>query len=204
MARRHFLHDREGRLRGADHHDVVDDDRRGTGSDPSFNGPVEALFEVDDPRVAEVGTGQAGCGVEGDQTETARDEKDAFLVAVSPIRDAPPRAFARRGALAPTLDDAVYPERFAGGRVDGGDVASCASGRVEHAIDHERRCLEVVVGSGTEVFCLPAPGDYEFSGIVNVNLVERGVLSVAGAAAVAAPLSIRRALLRESLRRKNG
>ena len=148
------------------------------------------------PSLPNVGMGRPGLRVERDQLIARRDqEKPRVALAVGPVGE--PAILRPRGAIAAlAFVEAVHPERLAGGRVDGDDVAPRAGGEVQHAADHQRRDFPVVVGRRAEVVRLPPPDDLELLDVLRVDLVERRVLGVARIAAVVAPFALRRALLR--------
>ena len=48
-------------------------------------------------------------------------------------------------------------------------------GRVQHALDHERRPFELVLGERAEVVGLEAPGDFQLAEVGGVDLIQRRV-----------------------------
>src|SRR5262245_57523183 len=84
-----------------------------------------------------------------------------------------PRPDSDRGALA--LAQAVRPDHFAGLSVERDDGSARAAGRVEHALDGERRAFELVLRTRPEVVRLVAPGHLELVEVRPVDLIERRI-----------------------------
>src|SRR5262249_6249087 len=72
--------------------------------------------------------------------------------------------------------------------------------RIDDALHHQRRRLELVLGARSEVVGLESPRDLERAEVAGVDLIERRVPRVARVAAVDAPLAVSSA----GLRRRRG
>ena len=164
--------------------DVVDDERRRVRADfarlerdltlscrhlpkttPSFRSTT--------PSLPNGGDRLAGLRVQLDEAIADRHVDDPLVaLAVGPVRQAAARELARRHLRAPALVHAVHPLQLAGLRVERHDRAARAAGRVEHALDHQRRAFELVLGTRAEVVGLEAPGDFELVEVGGVDLIE--------------------------------
>ena len=184
------------RRRAADHGGAEDDhvphdDGRRCRADDAVAGRrlIEILIQIDDAVLAERRIGQAGLGVERHELIAARHQDDARLFAVGPVFDAADDA-ARRPIAARPFVEPVAPQRFPGGGVDGDDVGTESRGRVEHAADHQRRGLHVVLRPRAEVLRFPPPRDPQVLHVVAVDLIERRVLAAAEVGAPVRPLAV--------------
>src|SRR4030095_5796522 len=92
--------------------------------------------------------------------------------------------------LALALVEAVGPLDLAGRWIDGHDRPSRAGGRIQHALDHDRRAFEFRFGTRTEVIGLESPRDFELAEVGAINLIERRVLRAAEIRGVHRPLAI--------------
>src|SRR5690606_33451873 len=86
--------------------------------------------------------------IERDELVTGRYVDDALVVAVLPIREPAARKLARRGLAAGPFVEPMHPEQFAGARIERDDGAAAAGRRIDDAIDHERRRLQVELAIG--------------------------------------------------------
>ena len=154
---------------------------------------IEVLLQIDDAVGAEAGYAVAGLRVERDELIPGRDVEDALLLAVAPVGEPATGKLTRRGRTTRTLVLAVHPQLLAGGGIERHDGATRAPGRVEDALHHERRGLEIELGTGSEVVGLEAPGDLERVEVRGGDLIERRVSRVAEIAAVGRPLAVLRA-----------
>ena len=75
---------------------------------------------------------------------------------------------------------------------DGDGIAVRAGGEVEHAVDHQRRGLQVEVGRASEVFRLEPPGHFQLVRVGGVDLVVGRVAGDPQIAAPGAPLAVLR------------
>src|SRR5690606_24517871 len=89
---------------------------------------------------------------------------------------------------------AVDPELLAGRGVERRDRTARAAGRVEHAVDDERRALEAVLGRRAEIGRAEPPRELERAEVARVDLVERRVTGVPEIAAVGRPFAVGRSL----------
>ena len=107
------------------------------------------------------------------------------------VQYATPRPDSWRGDAAPRAPFglAVDPQQLAGRRVERDDRAARAGGRVEHAVDHQRRAFELVLGARAEVVGLEPPGDSSVLKLRRDDLIERRVVMVAQVAGVMTPLA---------------
>jgi hypothetical protein len=67
----------------------------------------------------------------------------------------------------------VHPQQLAGGRVERDDRAPRAGREVQHALDHQRRRLQLIFRTGAEPIGLEAERDFELVEIARVDLIER-------------------------------
>ena len=104
--------------------------------------------------------------------------------------DAAARELARRHRGALALADAVRPEELTGLRVERDHRAPGAGGRVEHALHHERRAFELVLGERSEVVGLEAPRHFELAEVGAVDLIERRVAAAVQIGAVVRPFAV--------------
>ena len=88
------------------------------------------------------------------------------------------------------LPEAVGPHQLAGLGVERDHRAARAGGRVEHALDHERRAFELELGTGAEVVGLEAPGHLELAEVAAVICVERRILAAAQVGGVHRPIAV--------------
>ena len=94
------------------------------------------------PSCAERADRRAGLRVERDEPIAGRDVENALVaLAVGPVRDAAARQLARRGGGALPFAQLCTQISSPVLRVERDDRAARAGGRVEHAVDHERRAL---------------------------------------------------------------
>ncbi len=191
---------RSGAVRGADDDDVLGDDRRAVPRD--FAGDriellIGVLLEIDDAVDAEILERLAGLGVEADELIADRDVEDPLVSSCrrsSSRRRVPTTGAPRLRRAGLPRADASKAVRRCG--VDGDRVAMLAGGGVEHAVDHQRRGLQIEVGTLAEVLGLEAPGDFERVEVGGVDLIERRVAGDPEIAAPRAPLAVGRAALR--------
>src|SRR4029077_14524731 len=80
-----------------------------------------------------------------------------------------------------------------GGGVERDDGAPRSAGRIDNALDHQRRRLELEFRTRPEAVGLEPPRDLERVEVRGVDLIERRVARVTDVAAVAAPLAVARA-----------
>ena len=168
--------------------DVARDDRRPVPGDLARHRVerlVGVLLEVDDAVPAEVLERAAGLRVEADQLVADGDVEDPLVaLAVGPVADAAARQAADRGISAASFVEPVHPPDLARGSVHRHGVPRRAGGEVQHPVHHERRRLEVVVGTRAEVIGLEPPCDLERAEVLRVDLIEG---CVARGAQVAGP-----------------
>ena len=162
-----------------------------------IDGLVVFVLEIHDAVLAEGGDADAGFRIQRDHLISGSDVDDAFRAAVGPIRQAAAGKLARRNSAALALVFAMHPEKLSSGRVERHDGSPRSGGRIEHALDHQRRAFEVGFGARTEIVGLEAPGDFQFVEIPRVDLVERGVPGVAQIAAIGGPFAVFRSGLRQ-------
>ena len=186
-----------GSVRGADDDDVFRDRRRRVESDlarDEIHLLVVVFFQIDDAALAERRDRRAGFRVQRDKAIAWRDVENAFVArVVAPVREAAPRQLPRRVRAARALVLAVHPQHLAGGRVERDHGAPRSAGRVDDALHHQRRRLELELGPRTEIVGLEPPGDLELAEVARVDLIERRVPRMRDVAAVAAPLAVLRA-----------
>ena len=104
--------------------------------------------------------------------------------------DAAARQLPRRDRRARPFAQAVRPDQLAGPAVERDDRSARAAGRVEHALDHQRRAFELVLGARAEVVGLEPPGDLELVEVRGVDLVERRVAPAPEVGGVVRPLAV--------------
>ena len=184
-----------GQVRGADDDDVLGDDRRRVQTDFTrhrIDFLVVVHFQIDDAVLAEPFDRHARLRVERDHAVAGRHVHDPRILsssAVGPVREPASRELTRRRLAALPLVLAVHPQQLAGGRVERDDGAARAGGRVENAVDHQRRPLQIELGTRSEEIRLEAPGDLEGLEVVLVNLIERRVTRARQIAAVGPPFA---------------
>ena len=119
---------------------------------------------------------RAGLRVQLDELVAGRHVDDAVVaLAVGPVRHAAARELPRRDRRALAFAQAVRPDHLAGLAVERDDRSARAAGRIEHALDRERRPFELVFGPRTEVVGLEAPRDLELVEVRRVDLIERRI-----------------------------
>jgi hypothetical protein len=199
--------DATGPVGGADDDDVVADHRSGMETD--FAGDrVDFLIvlglQVHHAVGAEAGNRIPVLRVEGDEAIAGRDVQDAFFTAVGPVRETAAGEHSWRPGAARPFDLAVHPQKLAGGRIERHNRTPRAGCCVEDAVRHERRALEVELGTRAEVLRLEPPGDLEILEIARRDLIERRVAAVAQVGAVRAPFAFRRPTLAHERQRHPG
>ncbi len=95
---------------------------------------------------------------------------------------------------------AVNPEQFACGRVKRHDRTAVAAGGIDHAVDHQRRALQLELRPAAEIIGLEAPGDFQFAEIRRIDLVERPVMRASQIRAIGRPFGVFGALTPRRLR----
>src|SRR5205085_11087571 len=98
------------------------------------------------------------------------------------------------------LAQTVRPYHLAGPAIERDDRAPRAAGRVQHALDRERRPFELVLRTRTEVVGLVAPRDFELVEVRAVDLIERRVARSSEIRRVVRPVAGSRGGLRRRLR----
>src|SRR6185295_15367067 len=129
-----------------------------------------ALLHVDDAVLAEAGHRDAGLRVERHETIAGGHVDDALVAfAVGPVREAAagelPRCVHRARALALRM----HPDQLTRLAVERDDRSPCAAGRVDHALDHQRRAFELELGARSHVVSLEAPRDLELIEVARVD-----------------------------------
>src|SRR6185295_1915174 len=100
--------------------------------------------------------------------------EDAIVAAaIRPVGEAAAGQLPRRDAGAFPLAQAVRPQQLAGLAVERDDRSSRAAGRVEDAVDRQRRALQLVFGPRTEDIGLEPPRHLEILEVRRVDLGER-------------------------------
>ena len=207
----HLLELRTIGNRGVHHHDVARDERRrrdlvvaATGLRADAHGARDPFDQIDLAALAEIGIGLARLGIDRDQVSVARSDKESLVLAVGPVLHAAMLKAGVGGASAFVALGIVDPDRFSRGGIDRGDL-TVARGDVEHAVDHERRDLELALApspSRTLVHVVidrgPLPCDLQVADVVAIDLIERRVARRALVPGVMAPLALLRAFLRLS------
>ena len=167
--------------RGADDHDVlyhrrrrVQTDLAGLQIDLLAGAEHGALFQIEHTVAAERVDQATGSRVERHETVAGRDIENTVVSApVSPVREPAPRQLTRRNTGAPSLTHAVRPHQLAGFSVERDDGASGAAGGIQHAVDGERRSLQLVLRTRSEAVGLEAPRHFERAEVGGVDLIER-------------------------------
>src|SRR3954454_5429282 len=83
----------------------------------------------------------------------------------------------------------VHPPQFAGAAVERHHRPACTSGRIQHAVDGERRALEFVLGPRAEEIGLEAPRHFERVEVGGGDAIERRIMMVSQVAGVRAPVA---------------
>src|SRR5262245_55273078 len=137
-------------MRGADHDRVPRDDRCGVQTDLAgdrIHLLVVFRLEVDDAAFAEGRNGAADLRVERDQLIAGGDVENPLFLPVRPVRDTAAGELPRSRLAAPAFIEAVLPEKLAGTRVERDHRSARAARRVQHALYHQRRGLEIEFGT---------------------------------------------------------
>src|SRR6185503_15607242 len=150
-------------------HDVADDGRRRVHADFArleidllVVAELNTLFQVEDPVSAERRHRLAGPGVQLYQTIARRHEHDAIVaLAVGPVRDTAARKLARRHACAFAFAQAVDPLKLASPGIERDHGPARAAGRIDRALYHQRRSLQLVLGERPEAVGLEPPRHFE-------------------------------------------
>ena len=155
---------------------------------------VVVFLEIDDAVGAEARDDRAGLRVQRDQPVARRDVQDPRIVSrgrrARPVRQPAARQLSRRGGAARAFVLAVHPPHLAGRGVERHHRTARAGGRVDGALDHQRRGLELELGPRTETIGLEPPRDVEGAEVGGVDLGERRVSGMPQIAAVATPLAV--------------
>ena len=162
-----------------------------------------SFFRSTTPRAPKSCERVAGLRVESDELIADGDVEDALVaLAVGPVADAPrPTVAATESIGAPAFLEPVHPQQLAGCGVDRDGVAVLAGCGVQHAVDHQRRGLQIEVGPLAEIVGLEAPGDLQRVEVGGVDLIERRVARRAKIAAPGPPLAVAGAALGSTRRR---
>jgi hypothetical protein len=161
---------------GPDDDDVVDDDRSGMQTDLAgdrIHRLIAFELEIDNAVFAEGRNGAAGGGAQGDHLVAGGDVDDPFFLSVSPVRQTTSREPPRRRLAPLAFIQAVHPPHLAGPGIQRDHCAPAAGRRIEDAVHHERRRLQVELGLRPHVVGLEAPRDFEALEVAGVDLVER-------------------------------
>ena len=180
-------------MRGADDDGVAGHEWRGV--QPCFSGHevdvlVEVLFEIDDAVLAETSQAIPGARVEPYQPVPRRDVENLSASAVVAVRQAATREPSRRSGPAFAFIETMHPQQLARTCGHGDHRATRPGGRVQDAVDHQRRRLKVVFGVRPEVRRLDPPGHLEVVEVIGRDLVERRIAGVRDVSAVARPLPV--------------
>ncbi len=187
-----------GHVRGADDHRVSCDDRRGVQANLAFDGVddlIVVLLQIDNAILAEARDRNAGLCIERDEPVAGRDVENPFLTAIGPVREAASRELARRLRTALPFALAMHPHLLARRRIESDDGPAGAGGREEDATRHQRRSLEIELGSRAQVLGLEPPGNLQLAEIVGTDLIQRRVPRVGEIGAIRRPLAVFRARL---------
>ena len=184
-----------GKMGRANHDYVLRDDGRRVQPDLTgleIDRLVHLRLQVDDAARAETGDAPARLRVEGHHLVTGGYVDDPLLLAVGPVRRPSPREPAGRRLAALAFVQTVHPQHFARRGVERDYRASRAGRRVEDAVHHQRRGLEIELGTRPERVGLEAPGDLQVVEVVAVDLIERPVAAAREVATICRPLAIAR------------
>jgi len=165
-----------GLVRRADNHHILGDGRRRMEADlagDEIHLLIVVQLQIDDAALAEPGDRHAGPGIEGDEPIAWRDVQDPIVPAIGPVREAATRELTRRGRAACALVLAVHPQQLAGCAVERHHGAPRPRRRIDHAFDHQRRRLELILGSRAQAVGLEPPRDLELVEVRAVDLIER-------------------------------
>ena len=127
------------------------------------------------PSLPNVGMGRPVACAEGDHLVARRHVDDSLVFTVSPVRQAASGEPPRRRLAALAFVQAVHPLHLAGCGIQGDNRAPGAGRRIEDAVGHERRGLQVELGLRPQVVGLEPPRDFEVPEIAGVDLIERRV-----------------------------
>ena len=107
------------------------------------------------------------------------------------VQYATPRPDSRRGAAAARLPSSIrYIHSSSPVAASIATASRLRADRgVEHAVDHQRRRLEIEVRPDAEDIGLEPPGDLQLAEVLGVDLIVRHIASASQIAAVGAPLA---------------
>jgi hypothetical protein len=180
-----------------DDHDVFHNGRRGVQADlarlqidllaGAKHGPP---LQIDDAVGAERADHGAGVRVERDEAIACADVEHAIVAAaVGPVRDPSARQLARRDAGAPPFAQAVRPHQLPCFPVERDNRPPGSPGGIQHAVDRQRRSLELVLGTRSQHVGLESPRHFEPAEVAGVDLIEGRVLGAAQVRGVVRPVA---------------
>jgi hypothetical protein len=91
----------------------------------------------------------------------------------------------------------MHPQQLAGGGVDRDRIAMFTGGRIQDAVDHQRRGLQIEVRTLAEILRPEAPGDLQLIEVSCRDLIERRIPRRAEIAGPCPPFAVGRAMLRD-------
>ena len=154
------------------------------------DGLVVIEFEIDHAVLAETLHQPAGLGIQADEPVTRRDVKDAFFLAVGPIRESAPRELPRSRRAARAFMFSVHPQQFAGRGVERDRRPPRSRGGIQHAVDHQRRSFQLELGTIADALGLEVPRDLELVEVRRVDLIQRPVPRPGKIRAMRRPLGV--------------
>ena len=191
---------------GADQHHVLGDYRSAVPGDFALD-RIEVLIrlflQIDDAVDAEILKRTAGLRIKTHQLIPDGHVEDALVaLAVGPVPDTAAREPARRQLRATAFFEPVHPQQLAGGGVERHGIAMLAGSGVEHAVDHQRRGLQVEVGARAEALGLEPPRHFELLEVGGIDLIERSIAGDAEVPTPRAPLAAGGPVLRADVDRQ--
>ena len=96
----------------------------------------------------------------------------------------------------------MHPDQFAGRAVERDHRPPGAGGRIDDAVDRERRAFELELGARAEIVGLEPPRHFEVVEVLGGDLRERRVARAARVAGVTRPVAVLRRCQERSLRRR--
>src|SRR6185503_9932399 len=111
----------------------------------------------------------AGLGIQRDEAVAGSHVDDPVVaLSVTPVRQPASGQLPGRVSGSLAFELRVNPNELSSIGLECDYRPSCARCRVDHAVNHERRAFELVLGPGAKVVCLEAPRDFELVEVLRV------------------------------------
>ena len=153
---------------------------------------IVILFQVHNAVFAKRRNAPSGLRVQTNQAVAGGHIKNALFVAVGPVRQPAPGKLPRSRAAALPFVLPVYPQQFAGLRIQRNHRAPRSRRRVKNAIHHQWCAFELVFRPVAEIVCLHAPGNFEVAEIGGIDLIQRPVTRARDVCSIRSPFRVLR------------